>query len=35
MFKNYRVSLFNNEIILKPQKRFKSDYHKVYMEEVK
>ena len=34
MFKNYRDSLFNNEIILKSQQRFKSDHHKVYTEEV-
>ena len=34
MFENYRDSLFNNKIILKSQKRFKSDYHKVYTEEV-
>ena len=34
MFENYRDSLFNNKIILKSQKRFKSDHHKVYTEEV-
>ena len=34
IFENYKDSLFNNEIILKPQQRFKSDHHKVYMEEV-
>ena len=34
MFKNYKDSLFNNEIILKSQQRFKSDHHKVYIEEV-
>ena len=34
MFKNYKDSLFNNEIILKSQQRFKSDHHKVYTEEV-
>ena len=28
MFENYRDSLLNNKIILKSQKRFKSDYHK-------
>ena len=27
-------SLFNNEVILKSQQRFKSDHHKVYTEEV-
>ena len=30
MFKNYKDSLFNNEVILKSQQRFKSDHHKVY-----
>ena len=34
MYKNYNDSLFNNEIILKSQQRFKSDHHKVYKEEV-
>ena len=34
MFKNYKDSLFNNEIILKTKQRFKSDHHKVYTEEV-
>ena len=34
MFKNYTDSLFNNEIMLKLQQRFKSDHHKVYTEEV-
>ena len=34
MFKNYKDSLFNNEIMLKLQQRFKSDHHKVYTEEV-
>ena len=34
MFKNYKDSLFNDEIILKSQQRFKSDHHKVYTEEV-
>ena len=34
MFKNYEDSLFNNEIILKSQQRFKSDHGKVYTEEV-
>ena len=34
MFENYGDSLFNNKIILKSQKRFKSDHHKVYTEEV-
>ena len=31
---NYKDSLFNDEIILQSQQRFKSDYHKVYTEEV-
>ena len=34
MFKNYIDSLFNNEVILKSQQRFKSDHHKVCTEEV-
>ena len=34
MFKNYKDSLFNNQIILKSQQRFKSDYHKVHTEEI-
>ena len=34
MFENYKDSLLNNKIILKSQKRFKSDHHKVYTEEV-
>ena len=34
MFKNYKDCLFNGEVILKSQKRFKSDYQKVYTEEV-
>ena len=34
MFENYQDSLFNNEIILESQQRFKSDHHKVYTEEV-
>ena len=32
-FKNYKDSLFNNEIIIKPH-RFRSDHHNVYTEEV-
>ena len=27
MFKNYKNSLFNNEIMLKSEQRFKSDHH--------
>ena len=34
MFENYGESLFNSKIILKSQRRFKSDHHKVYTEEV-
>ena len=35
MFKDYKDCLFNGAVILKSQKIFKSDYHKVYTEEVK
>ena len=34
VFENYKDSMFNDEIILKSQKRFKSDHHKVYTEEI-
>ena len=34
IFENYKDSLFNNEIILKSQERFKSDHHKVYTEQI-
>ena len=34
MFENYTDYLFNNKILLKSQKRFKIDHHKVYTEEV-
>ena len=34
MVKNYEHCLLSNKIILKSQQRFKSDYHKVYTEEV-
>ena len=34
MFANYKDCLFNREVILKSQHRFKSDHHKVYTEEV-
>ena len=34
MFENYKDSLFNNEIIIQSQLRFKSDHHDVYTEEV-
>ena len=33
-FENYKDCLFNGEIILKSQLRFKSDHYKVYTEEV-
>ena len=33
-FKNYKDSLFNDEVVIKPQHRFRSDHHKVYTEEV-
>ena len=32
MSKNYKYCLFNDEVILKSQQRFKSDHHKVYTE---
>ena len=34
MFENYNDCLFNELTILKPQQRFKSDYHKLHTEEV-
>ena len=34
MFKNYKDCLFNSQIILKSQQRFKSDHRKMYAEEV-
>ena len=34
MFQNYKDCLFNNEIILKSQQRFKSHHHNVYTEEI-
>ena len=34
MFKNYKDCQFSNEIILKSQQRFKSDYHNVYTEQI-
>ena len=34
MFENYKDSLFNDEIILQSQQRFKSNHHKVYTGEV-
>ena len=32
--KNYKDCVFNNEVILKSQQRFRSDHHRVYTEEV-
>ena len=34
MFENYKDSLFNDQIILKSQQRFKSDRHELYTEEI-
>ena len=34
IFENYKDSLFNDKIILRPQQRFRSDHHRVYNEEV-
>ena len=34
MFKNYKNSLFNDEVIIRSQQRFRSDHHRVYTEEV-
>ena len=31
-FKNYKDSLFNDEIIIKSQQRFRGDHHRVYTE---
>ena len=33
MFKNYKDSLFNDEVIIRSQ-RFRSDHHRLYTEEV-
>ena len=33
-FKNYTDYLFNNEVIIKSQQRFRSDHHRVHTEEV-
>ena len=33
-FQDYKICLFNNEIILKRQQRFKSELHDVYTEEL-
>ena len=34
MFKNYKDSLFNDEVLIRSQQSFRSDHHKVYTEEV-
>ena len=34
IFKNYMDCLFNNEVIIKSQQRFRSDHHRVFTEEV-
>ena len=34
MLENYTNSLFNDEIILQSQQRFKSDFHNVYTEQI-
>ena len=34
MFKNYKDSLFNDEVIIRSQQRFRSDHHRLYTEEV-
>ena len=34
MFENYKDSLFNDEVIIRSQQRFRSDHHRVYTEEV-
>ena len=34
MFENYKNCLFNDEVILRSQQRFKRDYHNMYTQEV-
>ena len=34
MFESHKDFLFNGEVILKSQRRFKSDHHKMYTEDV-
>ena len=34
MFKNYKDSLFNDEVLIRSQRSFRSDHHKVYTKEV-
>ena len=33
-FKNYADALFNDEVIVRSQQRFRSDHHRIYTEEV-
>ena len=34
MFENYKDCLLKDKIVLKSQRRFKSDHHKIYAEEI-
>ena len=34
MFENYKDALFNDEVIVRSQQRFRSDHHRIYTEEV-
>ena len=34
MFQHYKDSLFNDKVISKSQQKIRSDYHRVYTEEV-
>ena len=34
MFKNFKDCLFNNKTVYRSQRRFKSDHHNLYAEEV-
>ena len=34
LFENYKDSLFNDKIIIKSQQTFRSEHHRVYMENV-
>ena len=34
MLENHKDCLFNGEVVLKSQQRFKSNYHKVHTEEI-
>ena len=33
-FKNYADALFNDEVVIRSQQRFRNDHHRVYTEEV-